>query len=164
MCASVQNNSQSWVVWVADASLGQPDADFKIPAYLFSFPTCAYNHHHQPVLRFYSYNSIEMSSDNAMLSDDDRPIVPKSHLMGHGTHTPNNGNGYVNGAGDQDTSMSEDEDAGMPLVCVNSLIRVAYQILNTCHSVAGYYVQVGTRDSHCSPGKAQTTCLRRIVQ
>jgi len=104
-----------------------------------------------------------MSSDAAVLSDDDRPIVPKSHLIGHGTHTSNNGNGYVNGAGDQDI-LSEDEDADMPLVCVNSLIRVAYQILNTCCSVAGYYVQVGTYDTHGSLGKTQTTCLRRIVQ
>jgi hypothetical protein len=101
-----------------------------------------------------------MSSDNVMLSDDDRPIVSKSDLIGHGTHTQNNGNGYVNGTGDQDTSMSEDEDADMPLVCVNSSIRVACQILNTCHSVAGYYVQVGTHDSRCSLGKAQATCLR----
>jgi hypothetical protein len=150
--------------WVADASLGQPDADLADPGLFVLLSHLCILHHHQPVLRFYSYNYLEMSSDAAMLSDDDRPIVSKSHLMGHGTHTPNNGNGYVNGAGDQDISMSEDEDAGMPLVCVNSLIRVAYQILNTCRSVAGYYVQVGTRDSHGSLGKTQTACLRRIVQ
>jgi hypothetical protein len=71
-----------------------------------------------------------MSSDAAMLSDDDRPIVPRSDLIGHDRHGGTNGNGHVNGAGDQDTPMSEDEDGDMPLVRSYSLIRVIYLILN----------------------------------
>ena len=57
-----------------------------------------------------------MSSDIAMFSDDDRPIVPKSNLIGHDRHARTNGNGHVNGAGDQGTPMSEDEDGDTPLV------------------------------------------------
>ena len=51
-----------------------------------------------------------------MLSDDDRPIVAKSNLIGHDDSIPIHVNGHVNGAGDQDASMSEDEDEDVPLV------------------------------------------------
>jgi hypothetical protein len=79
-----------------------------------------------------------MSSDAAMLSDDDMPLVPKK---GHDSHLSINGNGHINGTGDQDTSMSEDDKDDMPSVRSVLLLRVAYTIImNNCHSVTGNYV------------------------
>ena len=101
-----------------------------------------------------------MSSDADMFSDD---LVPNSDLIGHDTRAQINGNSHANGAGDQDTSMSEDEDADMPLVCSN-LLNVTHQTLIEYHSIAGTCVQVGAHDPHCPIRKAQKTCLRRIVQ
>jgi hypothetical protein len=68
-----------------------------------------------------------MSSDTDMLSDDDKPLVPKSDLMGHDSNVTTHVNGHVNGTGDQEAFMSEDED--MPLVCSSSLLRVTNQTL-----------------------------------
>ena len=59
-----------------------------------------------------------------MLSEDDRPLVPVPDLIGHDTKVSISINGHVNGKGDQDTSMSEDEDEELPLVRSDSLIRV----------------------------------------
>jgi hypothetical protein len=67
-----------------------------------------------------------MSNDAAMLSDDDKPLIPRSDFIGHDSHAPINGNGHVNGARDQDALMSEDEDDEMPLVRTVSLIRVTH--------------------------------------
>lgn len=57
-----------------------------------------------------------MSSDVAMLSDDDMPLVAKSDLIGHDDDVPINVNGHVNGSGDQESYISESDDDDLPLV------------------------------------------------
>lgn len=52
-----------------------------------------------------------------MFSDDDTPIVAKSDLIGHDSGVPIAVNGHVNGSGQQEAYMSEDDDEDdMPLV------------------------------------------------
>ena len=60
-----------------------------------------------------------MSSDSAMLSDDDRPLVPSSALTSSSSHVATKENGHANGDA-EDHSMSEDD---MPLVRTNLHLR-----------------------------------------
>lgn len=95
---------------------------------LYPFPPCltAYNQRASAAPSINYYNSREMSSDAAMFSDDDRPFVAKSDLIGHDDNVPINVNGHVNGAGQQEAYMSEDEDDDMPLVCPIFLSAAVY--------------------------------------